>query len=196
MSYFQFMKSILFLVFLTYSMAAYSQNEWEINLSKNAKSEHMGVWVQGDYKIYVDLSLIKTFLSRNYQEYTNNILRCSEKDSDLVKYYSPTAKRYQDAANLVEKANKDYDLRTLIVYHGIEDKNQNVGNSYLVRNYIKQLVESGSAIVMYKGKRIFTLKCKHEFKEQGGILHNGYEIRTYFDDIKNCIFSEFIIMGW
>ena len=196
MSYFQFVKSILLLFILTYSAAANSQNAWEIKLSKNTRYEPMGVWEQGDYKIYVDLDHIKTFFSKTSQEYTNNILRCGEKDSSLVRYYSPTAKRYQDAANLVEEANKDCDLRTLILYHGVEDKNQNSGNSTVIRNYIKQLVDSGAAIVIYKGEQIFNLKCKSEFKEQGGILHSGYEIRTYYDDFENCIFSEFILMGW
>jgi len=190
------MKSILLLFILTFSMTANSQNAWEIKLSKDSKSEHMGLWEQGDYKIYVDLSLMKTFFSKTCQEYTNNILRCGEKDSNLVKYYSHTAKRYQDAANLIEEANKDFDLRTLIVYFGLEDKNQNVGNSEVVRSYIKQLVESGGLIVMYKGEQIFTLKCKSELQEQGGMLNRGYEIRTYFDDIENCIFWEYKHMGW
>lgn len=196
MSYFQFMKSILLLFILTFSLVPNSQNTWEIKLSKNSKSESMGVWEQGDYKIYVELGQMKTYFNQTYQEYTNNILRCGVGDSNLVKYYTPTAKRYQDAANLIEQANNDFDLSTLIVYNGIEDKNQNVGNSAVVRNYIKQLVEGGSAIVIYKGEQIFTLQCTSEFKEQGGILYSGYEIRTYFDDIENCIFSEFMLTGW
>ena len=196
MAYFQFIKSILILLILTFSMTANSQNAWEIQLSQNSKSELMGEWEQGDYIIYVDLSQIKTFFNQTCQEYTNNILRCAEEDSSLVKYYSPTAKRYKDAANLIEQADKDFDLRTLIVYNGIEDKSQNIGNSAVVRGYIKQLVEGGSAIVTYKGEQIFTLQCKSEFKEQGGILYSGYEIQTYYDDIENCIFTEFILMGW
>ena len=196
MAYFQFMKPFLFLFILTFSLTANSQNTWEIKLSKNSKREHMGVWEERDYKIYVDIGLMKTFFNSTCQEYNNNILRCGEKDSSLVKYYSHTAKRYYDAANLVEEAKEDFDLRTLIVYHGLEDKNQNVGNSEVVRSYIKQLVESGSAVVIYKGEQIFTLNCKFEFKEQGGILHSCYQIRTYFDDVENYIFSEFMHTGW
>lgn len=190
------MKSILFLYILTFSLTANSQNTWKIELSKKPKSEYMGVWEQGDYKIYVDLDQMKSFFIRAYQEYTNDISRCTEKDSGLVNYYRPTAERYQQAANIVAEAKNDFDLRTLFMYHGLEDKNQNKGNSMVIQNYIKQLVEKGSAVVIYKGEQIFTLQCKSEFKEQGGILYSGYEIRTYFDDIKNCIFSEFTSMGW
>lgn len=196
MAHLKILKFILPLFILTSSMNAYSQNEWEIKLSTNSKSEFMGVWEQGDYKIYVELNQMKTFFNQTSQTYNNDISRCSEKDSSLVKYYTPSAKRYQDAANRLAQANTDFDLRTLIVYNGTEDANQNIGNSSIVRDYIKQLVEGGSAIVVYKGEQIYTLHCKSEFKEQGEILFSGYLIRTYFDDIDNSLFSEFSAMGW
>ena len=44
-----------------------------------------------------------------------------------------------------------------------EDENQNIGNSMVVRNHLKQLVEGGSAIVIYKDKQIFTLQSKSEY---------------------------------
>lgn len=66
----------------------------------------------------------------------------------------------------------------------------------VVRNHLKQLVESGSAIVFYKDKQIFTLQSKSEYQNQGGILQSGYLIRTYFDDIENCIFNEYVHLGW
>lgn len=156
----------------------------------------MGIWKQGDYSIYVELAQMKAFLNNTCQEYENNILRCSEKDSNLVSYYRPTAKRYRDAAHLLEECNTDFDLRTLILYHGLEDKNQNIGHSEVIRSYIKQLVKTGTAIVFYKGEQIFALKCISEYTDQGGILQSGYEIRTYFDDVENCIFREFMHMGW
>ena len=195
-AYCHYKKAILLLLILTISLDAASQNSWEISLSKKSKSEQMGIWEEGDYLIYVELDLMKMFLSKNFEDYTKNILRCSEKDSNLVNYYRPTAKRYQDALSLVEAANKEFDLRSLIVYHGLEDKRQNVGNSQVIRAYIKQLVENGTAIVIYKGEQIFTLKCKTEFKLEGGILNSGYEVRIYFDDIENCIFLDFRHTGW
>jgi hypothetical protein len=177
-------------------LTAHSQKTWEINLNKNLKSHPMATWEQGDYKIYVDLDHMKIFLGSTAQEYNNYISRCSEKDSNLVKYYSPTVKRYQDAANLVGQANTDFDLKTLIVYNGIEDEKQNIGNSIVVRNHLKQLVEGGSALVFYKGKQIFTLQSKSEYQNEGGILQSGYLIRTYFDDIENCIFTDYMQTGW
>jgi hypothetical protein len=190
------MKSLLLLFILSFGLSAHSQQAWEINLSKNSKSDIMGIWEQGDYKIYVELDKIKTFLNLTAQEYTNNISRCGEKDSNLVEYYRPTAKRYQDAAKIVAQANTNFDLRTLIVYNGIEDVNQNVGHSVVLKDYVKQLVEGGSAIVFYKDKQIFTLQSKSEYQDEGGILQSGYLIRTYFDDIENCIFTEYMHLGW
>jgi hypothetical protein len=190
------MKSILLLLILTYSLSAHPQQVWEFSLSNNSKKDMMGIWEQGDYKIYVQLEQMKTFLSSTSQEYINNISRCGEKDSSLVKYYSPTAKRYQDAANLIAQANTDFDLRTLIIYNGIEDKNQNMGNSTVVRNHLKQLVEGGSAIVFYKDVQIFTLQSKSEYQDEGGILQGGYLTRTYFDDKENCIFTDYVHVGW
>ncbi len=194
--YLLFMKPLLLLFILTFGLSAHSQQAWEINLSKNSKSDIMGIWEQGDYKIYVELDKIKTFLGLTAQEYTNNISRCGEQDSNLVEYYRPTAKRYQDAANLIAQTNTNFDLKTLIVYNGIEDVNQNVGHSVVVKDYVKQLVEGGSAIVFYKDKQIFTLQSKSEYQDEGGILQSGYLIRTYFDDIENCIFTEYMHLGW
>jgi hypothetical protein len=190
------MKFISLLFILTISLNAHSQEAWEINLSKNLKNHPMATWEQGDYKIYVELDQMEKFLGMTAQEYINNISRCSDEDSNLVKYYRPTVKRYENAAKLVEQANTDFDLRTLIVYNGTEDENQNIGNSMVVRNHLKQLVESGSAIVFYKDKQIFTLQSKSEYQNEGGILQSGYLIRTYSDDIENCIFTEYIHTGW
>jgi hypothetical protein len=194
--YLLFIKYLILFYFLTLGFTAHSQEAWEINLSKNLKSHPMATWEQGDYKIYVELNQMEKFLGMTAQEYINNISRCGEQDSNLVKYYRPTAKRYQDAANLVEQANTDFDLRTLIVYNGTEDEKQNVGNSMIVRNHLKQLVEGGFAIVYYKDNQIFTLQSKSEYQNEGGILQSGYLIRTYFDDIENCIFTEYMHLGW
>ena len=194
--YLLFIKYLILFYFLTLGFTAHSQEAWEINLSKNLKSHPMATWEQGDYKIYVELNQMEKFLGMTAQEYINNISRCGEQDSNLVKYYRPTAKRYQDAANLVEQANTDFDLRTLIVYNGTEDEKQNVGNSMIVRNHLKQLVEGGFAIVYYKDNQIFTLQSKSEYQNEGGILQSGYLIRTYFDDIENCIFNEYVHLGW
>ncbi len=194
--YLLFLKTLILFYFLTLGFTTHSQEAWEINLSKNLKSHPMATWEQGDYKICVELDQMQTFLGLTAQEYINNISRCGEQDSNLVKYHRPTAKRYQDAANLVEQANTDFDLRTLIVYNGTVDENQNIGNSMVVRNHLKQLVESGSAIFSYKNKQIFTLQYNSEYLDKESILQSGYLIRTYFDDIENCIFTEYIHTGW
>ena len=62
------MKSTLLFVILNLSSIAHSQQAWEFNLSKNSKNDRMGTWEQGDYKIYVELDKIRTFLSLTAQE--------------------------------------------------------------------------------------------------------------------------------
>lgn len=178
-------------------MVANSQNYWEIELSKNSKVEHMGVWVNGDYAIYVELDKIKEILLRTSQSSENSALYYYNKDSNLVNYFKSTSNRYKLAIVQLENAKNNFDLRSLIVYDGMEYKNQNVGNSRVIADQIKHLVEMGNAIVFYKGERIYKLKCNSELKEMGGGFFNRfYEIRTYFNDLGNCIFLENNYMGW
>ena len=98
--------------------------------------------------------------------------------------------------NLLENANNSFDLSTLIIYNGLEGENQNIGNSSVVQSNIKRSIEMGTAIVLYKGERIYKLRWQSELKDEGEILNRQYVIRTYFDDIENCVFTEFRIMGW
>jgi hypothetical protein len=181
---------------LALSLTCNAQTQYEIELSKNIVEGRMGLWVTGDYKIYVDLDSIKATFRTTIQDYENTILRCSDKDSILVKYYRATSKRYQTALNLLENANNSFDLSTLIIYNGLEDENQNIGNSSVVQSNIKRSIEKGTAIVLYKGERIYKLRWQSELKDEGEILNRQYVIRTYFDDIENCVFTEFRIMGW
>lgn len=131
-------------------MVANSQNYWEIELSKNSKVEHMGVWVNGDYAIYVELDKIKEILLRTSQSSENSALYYYNKDSNLVNYFKSTSNRYKLAIVQLENAKNNFDLRSLIVYDGMEYKNQNVGNSRVIADQIKHLVEMGNAIVFIK----------------------------------------------
>lgn len=190
------MKYALFLFVLAISLTCKAQSQYEINLSKNLNDVYLGVWVKGDYKIYVALDKIVTNLRWTCQSSENSILYFTDKDSNLVNYYKATLKRYQKAIGQIDSAKCEFDLQTLVVYNGIEDSKQNIGNSSVVESEVKRLVELGNAIVFYKGARIYTLKSKYELKEGAMIMNRGYEIRTYFDDPENCIFTEYVHMGW
>lgn len=190
------MKSILYLFFLTAYLTCPAQNNNTIALSQSTLDGRKGLWAIGDYLIQIDLQKINTLLYTTTKDYANAILRCKEADSNLVNYYKPTVKRYQKATNLLINSNRDVDLRTLIIYNGIDDAKQDVGNSAWLAYQIEHLVKTGQAIVYYKGKRIYSLNIQSELKEEGDILNRHYIHRIYVDDIENCIFNNYVNMGW
>jgi hypothetical protein len=196
------MKLIFFLLFSQLTLSTSAQSDWEIELSTKTPDSRMGVWTKGDYTILVTLDSIASHLRRCQQSMTNAIDYYGDKDSNLVNYFTGSSKRYSHAAMLTEEAKNGFNLQTLIIYDGIEDENQNIGNSRILENYIEQLVEQQKALVLYKGKRIFKL-CRISEMNNGGrlesvndILNHGYEIRTFYDQPENCIFYEYIHLGW
>jgi hypothetical protein len=125
-----------------------------------------------------------------------------DQDSNLANYFRATQNRYDIAATILEQAENRFDLKTLIIYEGIENSNRNLEDSRILENYIKQLVEQQKVIVFYKGLRIFTLCYTSESNNNGGeltvseILNHGYTTRAFFDQPDNCLFHEFYLMGW
>jgi len=196
------MKIVSILLSLLFSFTVHSQSEWEIELSTKMPNPRMGVWNKGDYTILVTLDSISTHLRRCQQSMTKAIDYYGDKDSNLVNYFNGSSKRYNLAATLIEEAKNGFDLQTLIIYDGIEDTNQNIGNSRILENYIKQLVEQQKALVFFKGQRIFKLCCISEMNNQGrlesvsDILNQGYTIKTFYDQRDNCIFYEYVHLGW
>lgn len=191
------MKTILFFAVLMLHLIACAQtNQPPLELSKKLEAFKSGLWINGDYTIYVD----RLVLAANFKEEVKNAAKSKEyygdKDSNLVNYFNGNATRYQKAADQLENGNDQMNLRTLILYNGTEDIRQNNGSSTIVGNAVKQLVEQGKAIVYYKGKRIFNLQRSSELINQNDILNHGYETRLFYDDKENCIFRDYHIMGW
>jgi hypothetical protein len=189
------MKCILFLFLLILSFSGQSQTFGEIKLSKEVNEERMGLWTKGDYKVYVALSSIASNFQSSSKSYSEAALTYQFTDSSGPAFYKQTAERYQVAADQLEKADDGFDLRSLIVYLGIENENENQGNSMVVESFIKQMVKSGKAAVFYKGERLFVLKSRYESRGEG-ILDHGYEIRIYVDDPDNYLFTEYQHLGW
>jgi hypothetical protein len=191
------MKYLLFIGGLMLRLIAFAQsNQPPLELSKNLEIFKTGVWINGDYTIYIDRSILVTHFRLEAQNATKSKEYYNEKDSNLVNYFTGSATRYQRAADQLENGSDKMDLRTLILYNGTEDMRQNNGSSTIVANEVKQLVEKGNAIVYYKGKRIFTLQCTSELINQNDMLNHGYETRIFYDDKENCIFKDYRIMGW
>jgi hypothetical protein len=106
------------------------------------------------------------------------------------------------AAILLEQAANGFDLKTLVIYEGVESVNRNLEDFRILESYLKNLVEHGKALVYFKGERIYTLCCISELMNQGhletvqDILNQGYEIRTFYEEPDNSLFIDYSIMGW
>lgn len=200
------MKFVLFILIQLFILTVSAQQKWEIQLKSTLYDSRSGYWVIGAYTVQVKLDSLEANFRRNVQNCTNGIAYYGDKDSNLVNYYTATAKRYQTAVNQMESAVDSFDLKSLVVYDGLEDVRLNAGNSGVVERYVKQVVEQGNAIVFYKGKRIYTLHCISELSalsknansevNVAEILNRGHEIRTYFESPDDCIFIEYYILGW
>lgn len=188
------------LLLLTFSVQ--SQTEWVIELSCEKPNSRMGVWTKGDYTISVAIDSISLHLNRCQQSIQRSLDYYSDKDSNLVSYFSGSSNRYKVAVNQLENAKNGFGLNQLIIYEGRENQTQNVGNSTIIESYLKQFVEQRKAIVCYKGMRIYTLCCTSEKLNQGryetvsDILNSGYVTKTFYDEPSNCLFFDSHIYGW
>jgi hypothetical protein len=197
------MKVLIFLFILTITFSASTQTRWEIELSNKISDTRMGIWKTGDYCIFVELDSITNDLIQNKEGHARSFYYYCDKDSNLSDYFEASLNRYDRAIHKIKNASKGFDLQTLIVYDGAENNDLNKSKSRIIERLIKQFVEKGNAIVYYKGQRIFKLTYLSEDLNSGNatdsmtdILNRGYEIKTYFDNPGNCIFSESYILGW
>lgn len=188
------MKYNLFLFLFTLRFIAASQDVHEIRLSKTLNETRMGLWTSGDYDIYVEMTTLETSFQNTYKNYLNASLNRNNVDTVTSALYNITSKRYQVAADQMKLGENGFDLRKLILYFGLENDKENAGNSFIVENFITQLVENGTAVVFYKGERIYTLKKKYEPEGEG--LNFGYHIRIYYDDPEKCIVRYYRHLGW
>jgi hypothetical protein len=196
------MKFLPLIFFLTINLTVFSQNLWEIALSNEPPVPRMGKWVRGDYTVSISLDTLSMHFRRCEQSITRSLEYYKDQDSNLANYFRATQNRYGRAATQLEQATNGFDLKTLIIYEGMENSSRNLEDSRILESYIKQRVEQGKDLVFFKGKRIFTLCGSSEMSNQGrvdtvqDILNRGYEIRTFYDEPDNCLFFEVQILGW
>ena len=193
----------MFLCLLLFvSLSAISQSQWEIELSHEKPVPRMGVWTRGDYSILVSMDSLSLHFRRSQHELKRSIDYYVDRDSSLLNYFTATAKRYDVAATKTENAKNGFDLKTLIVYEGIENSKRNLEDFAILERYLKQLVEQQKAIVFFKGERIYTLCYLIESNVKRGestvseILNNGYSTKAFFDQPDNCLFYEYTHLGW
>jgi len=196
------MKLLILPLFLVLTFNAFSQSQWEIKLSHETPVPRMGNWIRGDYTVFISLDTLSMHFRRCQQSITRSLDYYKDKDSNLANYFRATQNRYGTAATQLEQAVNGFDLKILRIYEGIDNSNRNIDDFRILEAYIKNRVEQGKAIVMYKNERIYTLCGNSEMTNQGGvdtvqaILNWGYEIRTFYDEPDNCLFYDVSIMGW
>lgn len=189
------MKYVFYLFLFAWGFVGQAQTVNKIELSETVKEERMGVWTRGDYQVYIPLAFIADAFRINSKTYAESAITYHDTDSATFLYFEHTSKRYQRAAEQIEKADHGFDLRSLIVYAGMENEKDNVGHSKVVEAYVKQVVQNGTAMVFFKGERIYTLQSRYESKGEA-ILDHGYEIRIYVDDPENYLFQDYQHLGW
>ena len=196
------MKLLILPLFLVLTFNAFSQSQWELKLSHETPVPRMGNWIRGDYTVFISLDTLSMHFRRCQQSITRSLDYYKDKDSNLANYFRATQNRYGTAATQLEQAVNGFDLKILRIYEGIDNSNRNIDDFRILEAYIKNRVEQGKAIVMYKNERIYTLCGNSEMTNQGGvdtvqaILNWGYEIRTFYDEPDNCLFYDVSIMGW
>jgi len=196
------MKIACILLYLLFLFSAHSQSEWEIELSHEIPVPRMGKWVKGDYTVYISLDTLSLHFRRCEHSITRSLEYYKDQDSNLANYFRATQNRYGRAAKQLEEAANGFNLKNLIIYEGVENSNRNLEDFAILESYLKQRVEQRKALVFYKGQRIYKL-CRISEMNNGGklesvsdILNHGYEIRTFYDQPENCIFHEYVHLGW
>jgi hypothetical protein len=196
------MKWLFLPLFLVIALNTFSQSQWEIALSHESPVPRMGEWVRGDYTVSISLDTLSMHFRRCEQSITRSLEYYKDQDSNLANYFRATQNRYGRAATQLEQAANGFDLKTLIIYEGMENPHRNLEDFAILESYLKQRVEQGKALVFFKGKRIYTLCVNSEMSNQGrvdtvqDILNRGYEVRTFYDEPDNCLFFEVQILGW
>jgi hypothetical protein len=184
------------------TLFTFSQSQWEIELSHEIPAPRMGRWGKGDYTIYISLDTLAKHFRRCHESTTKSLQYYQNRDSSLENYFRATQKRYDKAAMQLEQAANGFDLKTLTIYEGIENSKRNLEDFAILERYLKQRVEQGKAIVFFKGVRIYSLCYLSESNLKVGeltvseILNNGYTTKAFYEEPDNCIFFEFIHLGW
>jgi hypothetical protein len=188
------MSSILLFFLIALQGPDYRQQVSEITLSKTIDESRMGIWTQGDYHIHIELNTLDSIFRNSYESYRTSNSYQQHQDTLTASFYAITSKRYLLAANQLKEASNGFDLRKLVLYFGQENERENSGNSFIVARQINHFVETGNAVVYYKGKRLQSLI--RQMKMQGEGLNFGYTIMIYAEDSTNCVVQYDQHVGW
>jgi hypothetical protein len=155
---------------------------YEIVLSRELDQSRMGVWNIGDYEICIDMKTLEDVFLTEYRTVSIQFDSLPYAASVGLLDFRAFAEKYLLVAKLLNNGDDGFDLRSIVLYYGPDNIQQNTGNSIIVELIIRQLVERGAAAVYYKGNRIYNL--------QKQILSDDFRaiINVYYDQPDDSIF--------
>ena len=192
------MQKLLFLLFFL-PLYGHSQSSvdslggYDLPLSTTLDESRMGVWQQDNYKIYVELGDLEKRFRDTGKGFLNAANNNGYADS-VASLYLLTSIRYLDAADQLKNAEYGFDLRKLVIYLGLNDEAQNLGNSFVVESTVQEILKFGLVVVYYKGNRIS--KLKQLFEPQVAGFYYATNITIYYDDPNDYVCSYYQHYGW
>jgi hypothetical protein len=185
------MKCILLPFLLLLHFAGHSQ---QIKLSKSLNETRLGLWTQGDYKVYVELDVIEATFRDTGKGYSNAALNNQYADS-VANVNVLTSQRFLIAADQLKKAQHGFDLRTLDVYFGAQMEKTDTMYYDQMQANVMRFMEGGLAVVYFKDVRIYELNRALYFDGEE-VMNYTYTIRLYYDDENNYVYQKNQVMGW
>jgi hypothetical protein len=187
------MKYVLWVLLLSIHFFSQAQISDLIQLSNSLKDDRLGVWTNGDYKVFIDLNEFEISFNVKSLAYLskNDSLNVNDSSANI---YNLSSKRFSEASQQLHTADNGFDLNSLVVYYGPDNHFLNTGNSSIIEQLVSQFVESGNVIVFYKGKRMDTLQRTYEYKGEG--LDFGYLVWIFANDKEQSLFNYFQHLGW
>ncbi len=185
------MKRILLPFLLLLHFAGHSQ---QIKLSTLLSETRLGLWTQGDYRVYVELDVIEATFRDTGKGYSNAALNNQYADS-VANVNLLTSQRFLKAADQLKNAQNGFDLRTLDVYFGAQMEKTDTMYYDQVQANVMRFMESGIAVVYFKDVRIYELNRALYFDGEE-VMNFTYTIRLYYDDENNYVYQYNQVMGW
>lgn len=173
-----------------------AQAPQEIKLATSFESTRVGVWQEGNYTIHVDLNYLQSVFQERCTSYLDAANTYVFEDSSGYLFYCQTSKRYNLAGVQLAHATNGLDLRTIKIYHGLDNQSDQLNQPQVMQDLILHLVEKGNAMLFYKEQRIFTLFSLTNIIGNGNILNQGFENIIYAYDPKDYLSKKVEILGW
>jgi hypothetical protein len=179
---------------LLFPLLGEGQDSAGIQLSTRLDENRMGIWIQGDYEIRIELDTLEAIWLEYGKSCFDATMTYAAGTIDSVNFVH-SANRFMKAAEQVKQAENGFDLSTLVVYYGPPREIETPENAPMTGGIVRQLLEHGEAVVYYKGKRIYSLKHTSTTDDQDNYIF-GYTVMIYYDDVENCLYKEYHHQGW